>query len=45
MGDDHYRRFCFRLIFGLRVSPREKALGLMRDKARKMGYTRAWLRT
>ncbi|MGL6033463.1 MAG: ammonium transporter [Acinetobacter johnsonii] len=24
-------------IFGLRVSPREKALGLMRDKARKMG--------
>ncbi|WP_419819653.1 ammonium transporter [Acinetobacter sp.] len=24
-------------IFGLRVSPREKALGLMREKARKMG--------
>ncbi len=24
-------------IFGLRVSPREKALGIMRDKARKMG--------
>jgi hypothetical protein len=24
-------------IFGLRVSPREKALGMMRDKARKMG--------
>ncbi|MGY0204507.1 ammonium transporter [Acinetobacter soli] len=24
-------------IFGLRVSPREKALGLMRDKARKIG--------
>ena len=24
-------------IFGLRVSPREKAFGLMRDKARKMG--------
>ncbi|KAA8734500.1 ammonium transporter [Acinetobacter qingfengensis] len=24
-------------IFGLRVSPREKALGLLRDKARKMG--------
>ena len=24
-------------IFGLKVSPREKALGLMRDKARKMG--------
>ena len=24
-------------IFGLRVSPREKALGEMRDKARKMG--------
>jgi uncharacterized membrane protein len=24
-------------IFGLRVSPREKALGLMRDQARKMG--------
>ncbi|MBJ9984240.1 ammonium transporter [Acinetobacter sp. S40] len=24
-------------IFGLRISPREKALGLMRDKARKMG--------
>ena len=24
-------------IFGLRVSPREKALGLMRDNARKMG--------
>ncbi len=24
-------------IFGLRVSPREKALGLMRDAARKMG--------
>src|SRR5690606_26948971 len=24
-------------IFGLRVSPREKALGQMRDKARKMG--------
>jgi len=25
-------------IFGLRVSPREKALGLMRDKARKMAF-------
>ena len=24
-------------IFGLRVSPREKALGIMRDRARKMG--------
>ena len=24
-------------IFGLRVSPREKALGIMRDKARKIG--------
>ncbi|ENV35243.1 hypothetical protein [Acinetobacter gerneri] len=24
-------------IFGLRVSPREKALGIMREKARKMG--------
>lgn len=24
-------------IFGLRVSPREKALGMMRDQARKMG--------
>lgn len=24
-------------IFGLRISPREKALGLMREKARKMG--------
>src|SRR5690606_1176220 len=24
-------------IFGLRVSPREKALGIVRDKARKMG--------
>ena len=24
-------------IFGLRVSPREKALGMMRDRARKMG--------
>ncbi|MFC6052338.1 hypothetical protein A6M14_12270 [Acinetobacter sp. Ac_877] len=24
-------------IFGLRVSPRERALGMMRDKARKMG--------
>lgn len=24
-------------IFGLRVSPREKALGVMRDKARKIG--------
>lgn len=24
-------------IFGLRVSPREKALGMMREKARKMG--------
>ena len=24
-------------IFGLKVSPREKALGLMREKARKMG--------
>ena len=24
-------------IFGLRVSPREKAIGMMRDKARKMG--------
>lgn len=24
-------------IFGLRISPREKALGIMRDKARKMG--------
>lgn len=24
-------------IFGLRVSPREKALGIMRDQARKMG--------
>ncbi|MBL8321945.1 MAG: ammonium transporter, partial [Acinetobacter sp.] len=24
-------------ILGLRVSPREKALGIMRDKARKMG--------
>ncbi|MFW1812938.1 ammonium transporter, partial [Acinetobacter ursingii] len=24
-------------IFGLRVSPREKSLGLMRYKARKMG--------
>lgn len=24
-------------IFGLRVNPREKALGIMRDKARKMG--------
>ena len=24
-------------IFGLRVGPREKALGLMREKARKMG--------
>ncbi|MDY6483198.1 ammonium transporter [Acinetobacter faecalis] len=24
-------------IFGLRISPREKALGMMRDKARKMG--------
>lgn len=24
-------------IFGLRVSPREKAIGIMRDKARKMG--------
>ncbi len=23
-------------IFGLRVNPREKALGIMRDKARKM---------
>ena len=23
-------------IFGLRISPREKALGIMRDKARKM---------
>ncbi|MCO8041432.1 ammonium transporter [Acinetobacter bohemicus] len=24
-------------IFGLRISPREKALGIMRDKARKIG--------
>lgn len=24
-------------VFGLKVSPREKALGLLRDKARKMG--------
>ena len=24
-------------ILGLRVSPREKALGMMREKARKMG--------
>lgn len=24
-------------ILGLRVNPREKALGIMRDKARKMG--------
>ena len=29
--------FVFGSIVGLRVSPREKALGLMREKARKIG--------
>ena len=37
MGYRYHCSFRARLHFGLRVSPREKALGIMRDKARKMG--------